>query len=179
MLPAKVLEKFLVDTKLVTEEDLAKYKSEANSKKVDLEDLLIEHSVVTDDQLLNFKSQILNLESVDLRKMEISPEALNLIPEPIARRHLLIALNLIPEPIARRHLLIAFATDKQSLSLAMYDPEDLQTKEFIKKKTGLLIRTFVTSRKSVEFGLSPTLSAKEPQAEIPQVLKTKLILLKL
>jgi type IV pilus assembly protein PilB len=138
MLPAKVLEKFLVDTKLVTDEDLAKYKSEANAKKVDLEDLLIEHSVVTDDQLLNFKAQILNLEAIDLRKVEISSEA----------------LNLIPEPIARRHLLIAFATDKQSLSLAMYDPEDLQTKEFIKKKTGLLIKTFVTSRKSVEFGLS-------------------------
>ncbi len=138
MISQNVLQKFLVDTKLIESDKLQEIEKEAAANKVDLEDLLVERGVVNDDQLINFKAQILNVQAVDLHKIEIDPEA----------------LALIPEPIARRHLLIAFAKDKDSISLAMFDPSDLQTKEFIKKKTGLTVKTFVSSKKSIEFGLS-------------------------
>lgn len=138
MIPANTLHKFLIDNNLITEEKLEELKLQASNKKTELEDLLIDNSIVSEEQLLNFKAQILEVPTIDLKNIDIQMDA----------------LNLIPEPIARRHLLIAFAKDKESLSLAMFDPEDLQTKEFIKKKTGLVIKTFIASKKGIEFGLT-------------------------
>jgi type IV pilus assembly protein PilB len=142
-----VLQKFLIDSKLLTEEQLVLLQQESARKKTEVEELLIEKAVVSDDQLLNFKSQVLNVPTIDLRNTEISGDA----------------LSSIPEPIARRHMVIAFAKDKQFISLAMYDPEDLQTKEFIKKKTGLGIKTFVATKKSIDFGLSKYHSSIESE----------------
>ena len=138
MLAKTVLEKFLVDSKLVDKNRLAELKEEAVRDRVDLENLLLEQGIVSSDQLLNFKAQILNVPVIDLRTVEIPIDV----------------LNVIPEPIARRHGVIAFAKDPQFLSLAMLDPEDLQTKEFIKKKTGLSIRTYIAGQKSIDIGLS-------------------------
>lgn len=138
MISINTLQKFLVDSKIVNEAKIAELKQESISKKMDFEDLLIDKAIISDEQLLNFKAQIMNVQVVDLRNTDIQMEA----------------LSLIPEPIARRHMVIAFHQDKESISLAMFDPEDLQTKEFIKKKTGLAIKTFVSSKKSIDFGLS-------------------------
>jgi type IV pilus assembly protein PilB len=72
-------------------------------------------------------------------------------------------LNLVPEPIAHRHQVISFAKTKEGLSLAMSDPEDIQTKEFIQKKTGLEIKTFLIGRASLDFGLSKYHSSLEKE----------------
>ncbi len=153
MIPSATLEKFLTDTNIVTAEKLEQLRAEAIQKKIDLEDLLLENKIINDEQLLNFKAQIMNVQAIDLRNVEIQSEV----------------LNLIPEPIARRHLVIAFAADQEMLSLAMYDPDDLQTKEFIKKKTGLTIKTFVAAKRSIEFGLSKYHSSIE--AEFSNLIK--------
>lgn len=138
MIPVESIKKFLVDTKVISDDKFEQLKKEAAQKRLELEELLVDNRIVSDEQFLNFKAQLLNFEPIDLQKVEIAPEV----------------LNLIPEPIARRHLVIAFAKDKSALSLAMYDPNDLQTKEFIKKKTELAIKTFIASKKSIEAGLS-------------------------
>ncbi len=138
MLAKTVLEKFLVDSKLVEKGQLEALKQESQRDKVDLENLLLQKNIISDDQLLNFKAQILNVPVIDLRTVEIPIDV----------------LNIVPEPIARRHGVIAFAKDPEFLSLAMIDPEDLETKEFIKKKTGLSIRTYIVSQKSIDLGLS-------------------------
>jgi type IV pilus assembly protein PilB len=82
------------------------------------EDFLIDKKALTEADLLKVKSEEFNVPIVDLHDQEI-PEAV---------------LNLVPEPIARRHKVISFAKGKADISLAMMDPTDLQTKEFIKKK---------------------------------------------
>ena len=46
-------------------------------------------------------------------------------------------LTLIPEPIARKHNIIAFAKKDDSLEVAMLDTDDLQALNSIKKKVGL------------------------------------------
>jgi len=147
MIPANVLQKFLTETKVVPKEQLEQLQTQAAKKKMDLEDYLLEERIISDDQLLTFKAQLMNVQSVDLRSVEIEPES----------------LALIPEPIARRHLVIAFKKEKDGLDLAMFDPDDLETKEFIKKKTGLTPKIFVSSRKSIDFGLSKYHSSIEDE----------------
>src|SRR3989338_8375673 len=78
------------------------------------------------------------MESVDLHKTKIPREI----------------LSLVPEPIARRHGVIAFDKKDGVLDLAMIDPEDLQIKEFIKKTTGLEVEAFPTTKESIDLGLT-------------------------
>ncbi len=102
------------------------------------EDFLLDKKALTEDQLLKIKSEEFDTPVVDLRDQNITPEI----------------LNLVPEPIARRHKIISFAKTKNELSVAMVDPTDLQTKEFMKKKTGLDIKVFLIAKTSLDFGLS-------------------------
>jgi type IV pilus assembly protein PilB len=102
------------------------------------EDFLVEKKVLTEEQLLKVKSEELDVPIIDLRNEQIVAEI----------------LNLVPEPIARRHKIISFAKTKDELSIAMLDPTDLQTREFMKKKTGLQIKVFLAGKSSLDFGLS-------------------------
>jgi len=48
-------------------------------------------------------------------------------------------LQIVPEPIARKYNIVSFEKQGQDLKVAMLNPEDLQTVDFIKKKSGLRI----------------------------------------
>ncbi len=134
---------------LLSDENLANLQKEQGQAKTELswENLLLEKKIVSEEQLLNVKSALLNVPVADLQQVQISQEV----------------LNLVPEPIAHRHQVISFAKTKEDLSLAMTDPEDIQTKEFIQKKTGLNIKTFLIGKTSLEFGLSKYHSSLEKE----------------
>jgi type IV pilus assembly protein PilB len=59
-------------------------------------------------------------------------------------------LELVPEPIVQVHQVVAFERDESTVKLAMLDPTDLQTLEFIEKKTGLTPEVHVTTQSSVQ-----------------------------
>ncbi|HEX3095616.1 MAG TPA: ATPase, T2SS/T4P/T4SS family, partial [Patescibacteria group bacterium] len=102
------------------------------------EDFLLDKKALTEDQLLKVKSEEFDTPTIDLRNEQIAADI----------------LNLVPEPIARRHKIISFAKTKNELSVAMVDPTDLQTREFMKKKTGLELKVFLIGKTSLDFGLS-------------------------
>ncbi len=130
-------QKVITDTALQTldKEWLA---AKAKAPALQWEDFLLEKKALTEEQLLKIKSEEFDVPIIDLRNEAMPPEI----------------LNLVPEPIARRHRVISFAKDKTILSLAMVDPTDLQTREFMKKKTGLEIKVFLIAKTSLDFGLS-------------------------
>lgn len=134
------LNQLLKKKRLVSATDLTKLEKDWQSIKTPLpwEDFLVDKKALTEEQLLKVKSEEFDVEIVDLRDQQITEEL----------------LNFVPEPIARRHQVISFAKDKNQLSLAMIDPTDLQTKEFIKKKTGLDIKVYLIGKSSLDFGLS-------------------------
>jgi type IV pilus assembly protein PilB len=134
------LNKLLKKKKIVTDDSLATLQSNWHAVKVPTpwEDFLVDQKVVTEKQLLELKAENLKVPVVDLFNEDIKPDV----------------LSLVPEPIAHRHKIIAFAKTKDQLSLAMVDPTDLQTKEFIQKKTGLDIAVFLIGKSSLEYGLS-------------------------
>ncbi|MBI5530059.1 MAG: type II/IV secretion system protein [Candidatus Doudnabacteria bacterium] len=111
------------------------------------EDFLVEKKVLNEAKLLQIKSALLGVPVLDLTTQQIAQDV----------------LNLVPEPIAHRHQVISFAKTKDDLSLAMTDPEDIQTKEFIQKKTGLNIKTFLIGKTSLDFGLSKYHSSLEKE----------------
>jgi len=145
----KELNQILKQKRFVTEAVLSKLDKEAAELKTPMswEDFLLQKKVVTEDQLLRAKSELEGVPVVDLTSQQIPQDV----------------LNLVPEPIAHRHQVISFAKTADGLSLAMTDPSDLQTKEFIHKKTGLKINPFLIGKSSLEFGLSKYHSSLEKE----------------
>jgi type IV pilus assembly protein PilB len=124
----KQLNAALKEKRILNEEKIkALEKDRLSSKNPSAwEDFLVEKKLLLEEDLLKIKAEILSVPVVDLKNTQISQDV----------------LNLVPEPIAHRHKVISFAKTKEGLSLAMVDPDDIQTRDFIQKKTGLKIQTF-------------------------------------
>lgn len=123
---------------LINAEVLAVLQKDPTVTKGSWEDALIERGGIKEDQLLQVKSELLGVPVVDLRNEKIAQDV----------------LQLVPEPIAHRHKVISYAKGKDGLHLAMVDPTDIQTKEFIQKKTGQPIVVHLIGKTSLDFGLS-------------------------
>lgn len=132
------LKTFLEDTDLIKKQELKRLYQEAEKKKQRLADLLLKNNLLNQEELSKLYAYILGIPFVSLEK--------EVIPVDV--------LRIIPEPIAKRHNIVAFKKNDQNLEVAMLDPEDLQTIEFIKKKTNLKILPRLTSAKSVKEALN-------------------------
>ncbi len=143
------LNKALKQSKILSDDKLSALEKELGQLKIRLpwEDFLIEKKVLTEEALLELKSALLGVPTIDLTDKQIPQEI----------------LNLVPEPIAHRHKIISFAKTKEEVSIAMIDPDDLQTKEFMQKKTGLKIKPFLIAKSSLDYGLSKYHSSLEKE----------------
>ena len=92
--------------------------------------------VVSDRELIEAKAEYLRVPFIDLDKIGFSPEALALVPESVAERY-----QLIPFEID---------TKNKVLSIAMVNPVDLETVEFLEKKTGFQIKTAMAIKKQID-----------------------------
>jgi len=128
------LKAFLEDTDLVVKKELENSFKEAKKSKKSLGEILLEKKLITPEQLAELRAYILGFPFVNLSKEKIDP----------------VVLKIIPEPIARKNNIVAFRKDGQKLQVAMTDPSDIQTIDFIRKKSGLKILPRFTSEKSIK-----------------------------
>ncbi len=128
------LKAFLLDSGLINKKQLESAESEAQKTNEKLEDILIKSGVVKPEEVTKLKAYILGIPFVNLEEEKIPPEI----------------LHIIPEPIAKKQNIIAFRKTGRNLEVAMLDPDDLQTIEFIKKKANLRILPRLTSAESIK-----------------------------
>jgi len=128
------LKAFLLDSDLITKEQAEKAEKKAKKTKQKLADVLVSDGIITDEQITKLEAYIMGIPYVSLEKEIINPEI----------------LKIIPEPIARKHNIVAFRKEGNKLEVAMLDPEDLQTIDFIKKKASLKILPRLTNKESIK-----------------------------
>jgi len=147
------LKAFLLDAGLVTEEqfDAALKKAKKTNQKVG--DVLVSEGLISEEELIKLEAYILGIPFVNLEK-EIVPSEV---------------LKIIPEPIARSHNIVAFRKKGDDLEVAMLDPEDLRTIEFIKKTTPLRILPRLTNLTSIKYVLNQY--QKTLEAEFGEIIK--------
>ncbi len=116
------LKKFLLDAQLVAEKDFDLAQKEAVKARDSVSNVLVKRGLIEREKLTKFEAYLLGVPFVNIEK-----EAIDLK-----------VLNIIPEQIARAHNVIAFRKRENNLEVAMLDPEDLVTIEFIKKTDPLL-----------------------------------------
>ena len=146
---------FLADSNLVTQKnlDLAEAETKETSRK--FEDVLLRRNLVSEEMISKARAYVLGIPFVDLSNQVISPEI----------------LKIIPEPIARRNNIVAFRQSGNNLEVAMLDPDDLQTVDFIRKKSDLNILSRLTSKKSLEAAMRQY--QKSLEEEFSKIIKTE------
>ncbi|HLP48474.1 MAG TPA: hypothetical protein VK469_21220, partial [Candidatus Kapabacteria bacterium] len=83
----KQLKEFLADSGLVASQDLENLVSEADQQNKQLGNLLLEKKLIDEIQLRKLYAYILGVPFVDLKKETITPDILQIVPEPIARKY--------------------------------------------------------------------------------------------
>lgn len=150
------LQAFLLDAGLVKKNVLKETTKEAKKAGKRLADLLITKGLLSEEEVIKMQAYILGIPFVNLEKEIITPEV----------------LRIIPEPIARSHNIAAFRKNGQNLEVAMLDPEDLGTIDFIRKKSNLKILPRLTTTESIKQILLQY--SKTLQAEFGDIIKTEI-----
>lgn len=128
------LESLLVSQKKITSEQLADLRSEAKSTSKSLQEALIAHGVVTDDEITRLYAEKIGIPFVAINPKDVTKDI----------------VSALPERIARQYMAVVFKTDADGTHhLAMSDPDDLQSIDFIQKYTGTKIEIYVASQDNI------------------------------
>ena len=127
------LKAFLLDAGLIKESDFEDCLKRAEKTNQKVGDVLVSENFIQKEELIKLEAYILGIPFVSLEKEKIDPGV----------------LKMIPEPIARSHNIVAFRKKGDTLEVAMLDPEDLRTIEFIKKTANLKILPRLTTPESI------------------------------
>jgi type IV pilus assembly protein PilB len=153
------LKAFLLDTGLVTGEQFDKAQQKASKNRQRVEDVLVSDGLITQQELTKLEAYILGIPFVGLEKEIIPPEV----------------LKIIPEPIARSHNIIAFRKNGSNLEVAMLDPEDLRTIEFIRKTANWKILPRLTTPESIKHALMQY--QKTLEAEFGEIIQKEAVII--
>ena len=133
------LKKFILDSGLATRAELAAAEKEIEKGEGggSIGEALVKQGKISSDDLRRVQAYILGIPFVDLKGQKIDFGI----------------LSLIPEPIARKHNVVAFRKTEQGLEVAMLDVDDLEAIDFVHKKVGVKVLTRLTDQESVKGAL--------------------------
>jgi type IV pilus assembly protein PilB len=153
MLPIKLLEEVVEKFKLIKDEKKwAEIKKDAQVGGKNIEELLFANNLVDETTLFTKVAEHLGLPFVTLKGREIKHEI----------------INLVPNPLALTHNVVAYDKDEQFIRLAMTDPTDIESAEFIRRKTGLEPAIAVTSPSEMRDALHMYSSNLEDEFKVIQ-----------
>ncbi|MEX0621889.1 MAG: GspE/PulE family protein [Candidatus Woykebacteria bacterium] len=118
----------IIRSGFVTESEVAEAEKIAHDQNRSTIDVLVERGIIIEKFLGETLASRLGFSYADLKDKVIGDDL----------------LKLIPENLASEKRVIAFDKRNNTLLLAMEDPSDVETIEYIKKKTGLLVEPFFT-----------------------------------
>ncbi len=153
MLPIKLLEEVVEKYNLFPDKKKwQSLKQETISSGKDLVETLIINNIIDEKVLFEKIAEHLNLPFMQLKGLEIKHEV----------------VNLVPNPLALTHNVIAYDKDKKNVKLAMVDPTDIETAEFIRRKSGLEPIIAVTSPSEMKEALHLYSSRLEEEFKVIQ-----------
>jgi len=125
----QVLKPILLQSGLVSEDKFNKALEISKRTGQNVTDILISDGTMTKEYLTEIVSNFLKIPQVRLRGKDISYEV----------------LNILPEDIARSRSVAVFAKEGEYLNMAMIDPTDLESIEFIQRYVNMPLKVFITT----------------------------------
>ncbi len=117
------------------------------SSRRPLEDILVEMGAVSEMAILEMKSRILRIPHIDLGSYLIDPVVGRVVPEHIARRHLLVPINKVGV----------------KLTVAMVDPVNVIAIDDIQLMTGMKVKPVLATRSGITAAINQIFG--EPEVE--------------
>lgn len=135
--PEAQLKEFILDSGLVSRKELEAAELDAKGRGKSLADTLVLRGALTEDMLRKTYAYILGIPFVTLLSKTIAPEM----------------LVLIPEPVARKHNIVAYAREGNAVEVALIDLADLSELDPIKERLGLTLLPRLTTVDSIKHAL--------------------------
>lgn len=129
----KRLGELLVETGLLTEENLTRALAEQRTRREKLGDVIVALGMATDDEISQALSIQLGIPLIDLTTTPVEPQAIELIPEKVARKHLIMPVSL----------------EQRDLHIAMADPLSFEAFEDVRFASGYTIKPAIATRAGI------------------------------
>lgn len=132
----KGIEDVLFEKGLISADQLSAIKFEHVNTGKAIEQIIKERGYVGNDEFVKAFGEVYGIEYAPLEGKTVDPAVLEILSHSVAQKY-----NVVP-----------FAKDDEKgiLSLAMVDPLDLQTIEFIERKSGYTIKPYISTLKEIE-----------------------------
>ena len=130
----KSLEDYLLQGNYLTQADLKKAKEIQLKTDKRLDEIIIEEGFMTDSELTEILAIITSLPRVNLNKLYISPDV----------------VQLVPEYLARKHTVLPIKKDGNTLFVALSNPFNIFAIDDIKLATNYNIQVVIASRKEIQ-----------------------------
>ncbi|MEK7227874.1 MAG: GspE/PulE family protein [Patescibacteria group bacterium] len=128
------LQSLLLDTSILTVDDIAAFEKEKKQKETTLSDFVLSAGKVKEPELRKLQAYVLGIPYLNLENEKIDKEV----------------LQMIPEPIARKYNIVAYKKRGNDLEVCILDIDNLPAIDFVKKKTGLRILPRLTDTESIK-----------------------------
>ncbi len=138
-LPADQLKKLLVEQNLFAPERFDAMYQEAERKSQSIIDVLISEKIVEANYLGDLIANALGVERVDFNNQKVDKDAVKLLGEEVARQRQAIVFGREPDG---------------TFDVAMLDPSDLETREFLSQRLEGKIKPFLASSEDLDRGFS-------------------------
>lgn len=126
-----LLQKILMTAGTFKPAEMKEHLAAAKEKHLRLEEYVLEK--MPEETLFRLAADYFKVPFVDLKGAQVRKDF----------------LDMVPEPIATTHEIVPFDKGDKMLKVATLDPEDMQTIEFLRRKTGLDIQVHVTTPTSL------------------------------
>jgi len=133
-LDSEQLKKSLIDSELLTKEQVESADQMAKNEDISLTEALLEQDLISDEHLGEIIADLYNVPFVILKRKSLPDDV----------------LAIIPELVAKKQKIIAFERGRDGLKLAMNNPEDLEIIRLISKKTGDKIIPYYATERDIK-----------------------------
>ncbi len=135
----------LLEQRLLTNEQYSSLKVESANKGLHVDQVLLDSKMVPEEKYYEARAKLINVPFISMTSIPSSPEALGFITRPVAER-----MHLVP---------FAYDKDRKILSVAMADPLDMESFNFIRQKTGQTITAYQAIPREVQESIESMYSA--------------------
>ena len=146
---AKTVADALYKKNLITADQLSAIKFENVNTGKSIEKIIKDRNYVSSEDFAEAFGNVYGISFISLTPSEVETKL----------------LDEVPLEVARKYKVVPFKLEGKKLSLAMVDPLDLQTIDFIERKTGYKVTPFITTEKTIDKVLEEQ-KGKELGAEI-------------
>ncbi len=134
-----ISKKIIIDSGIVSEEDLTAAENESLRSGRSITDILIGRNAISEQILVEILASFLKIPIIKLENLNLNSDIVELISESYAK--------------SRGVVLFDFDREKKTGSLAMIDPNDFETINYLRIKLGCWLNVYFTSFSGLQFAL--------------------------